>query len=276
MLNTSRSQMVRLLVLGAFAIIMVFPFWYMAVISLEPNQLSLSYPPQLIPHNPTFGNYAAAWTTNNFGGYFVRSVYVSVLSTAIGTFVACAAAFVVSRFKFVGRNLIYRVFLVSMMIPGMTFIVPQFKLLRELGLLNSLIGLILVYSAGMIPFTTFLMKGFFDDIPLELEDAVLIDGGGKWTLFARVMMPMAIPSLVTAILFNFMGGWDEFVQALTFLQDPNKFTLPIALQMFQGQHSTQWGWFFAAAIIQTGPIIIMFIIFQRHIVKGIMAGAIKG
>lgn len=276
MLNSSRAQAARFFVLAAFAIVMVFPFWYMAVVSLEPNQLSLSYPPRLLPLNPSVSNYVAAWQTNDFAGYFLRSLYVSVVSTALGTFVACAAAFVVSRFRFVGRNLIYRVFLISMMIPGMTFIVPQFKLLHQLGLLNSLTGLILIYSSGMVPFTTFLMKGFFDDVPLELEDAVLIDGGGKWTLFARIMMPMAIPSLVTAILFNFMGGWDEFIQALTFLQNPSKFTLPIALQLFQGQHSTQWGEFFAAAIIQTGPIIVMFIIFQRHIVKGIMAGAIKG
>lgn len=276
MFSSSRSQSIRFAILLVFAIIMVFPFWYMAVVSLEPNQLSLQYPPQLLPNNPSFVNYVGAWTSNDFGGYFLRSVYVSVVSTVLGTFIACSAAYVISRFKFVGRNLIYRVFLVSMMIPGLTFILPQFKLMKQLGLLNSLTGLILIYTAGMIPFTTFLMKGFFDDVPLELEDAVLIDGGGKWTLFARIMMPMAIPSLVTAVLFNFMGGWDEFTQALTFLQDPSKFTLPIALMLFQGQHSTQWGEFFAAALIQTAPIIVMFIIFQRHIVKGIMSGAVKG
>ena len=276
MLNSARSQTVRFLLLIPFAIVMVFPFWYMTVLSLEPNQLSLAYPPQLLPNHPSFANYLAAWQTNDFGGYFLRSVYVSVTSTVIGTSVACAAAFVVSRYRFAGRNLLYRVFLVSMMIPGMTFIVPQFKLLQMLGLLNTLTGLILIYSAGMIPFTTFLMKGFFDDIPLELEEAVLMDGGGKWILFVRVMMPMAVPSLVTAVLFNFMGGWDEFIQALTFLQYPTKFTFPIALELFQGQHSTQWGEFFAAALIQTAPIVIMFIIFQRHIVKGIMAGSVKG
>lgn len=276
MLTSSRTQTVRFLLIAAFSIVMVFPYWYMAVISLEPNQLSLSPTPQFWPQHPSFINYVTAWQTNDFAGYFMRSVYVTVVSTALGTFMACAAAFVVSRFRFIGRNTLYRVFLVSMMIPGMTFIVPQFKLLNQLGLLDSLTGLILIYSAGMVPFTTFLMKGFFDDIPLELEDAVLIDGGGKWTLFARIMMPMAIPSLVTALLFNFMGGWDEFIQALTFLTDPNKFTLPIALQLFQGQHSTQWGEFFAAAIIQTLPVIVIFMIFQRHIVKGIMAGAVKG
>jgi len=276
MWSNSKATTVRFLILLAFAVVMVFPFWYMAVVSLEPNQLSLQYPPELLPKHPSFINYIGAWETNDFGGYFLRSLYVSVVSTVCGTLFASAAAFVFSRFHFVGRKTIYRVFLMSMMIPGMTFILPQFKLMKELGLLNHLYGLILVYTSGMIPFTVFLLKGFFDDIPLEIEDAVLMDGGGKWTLFTRIMMPMALPSLVTAVLFNFMGGWDEFTQALTFLQDPNKFTLPIALQLFQGQHSTQWGEFFAAAIIQTAPIIIMFVIFQRYIVKGIMAGAVKG
>ena len=272
----SKSTMLRFLLIIAFAVVMVFPFWYMAVVSLEPNQLSLVYPPEFFPHHPSFANYVAAWQTNNFAGYFMRSLYVSVVSTALGTFIACGAAFVVSRYRFFGRNVIFAVFMGSMMIPGMTFILPQFDLMKYLGLLNHLYGLIFIYTSGMIPFTTFLMKGFFDDVPLELEDAVLIDGGSKWTEFIRIMMPMALPSLVTAVLFNFMGGWDEFTQALTFLQNPNKFTLPIALMMFAGEHGTQWGEFFAAAIIQTMPIIVMFVIFQRHIVRGIMAGAIKG
>lgn len=276
MLSTANGKTTRLLILAVFAVIMVYPYWYMLVVSLEPNQMSLSYPPPLLPNHPSLANYLGAWQTNNFGGYFMRSLYVSVVSTAIGTLSACGASFVVSRYRFIGRNIIYRVFLISMMIPSMTFIFPQFKLLKELGLLNSLTGLILIYSASSIPFTTFLMKGFFDDIPLELEDAVLMDGGGKWSLFCRVAMPMALPSLVTAVLFNFMGGWDEFTQALTFLQDPNKFTLPIALMLFQGQHSTQWGEFFAAAVIQTAPLVILFVVFQRHIVKGIMSGAVKG
>ncbi|MCL6547553.1 MAG: carbohydrate ABC transporter permease [Alicyclobacillus sp.] len=276
MRDTRSSTAVRFFVLLVFAIVMVFPYWYMVVVSLRPFQYSLQYPPELLPVHPSLANYVMAWQTNNFSGYFLRSLYVSVVSTVLGTLIACAAAFVVSRYRFVGRRVIYYVFLGSMMIPSMTFILPQFKLMKALGLLNSLAGLILIYTSGMIPFTTFLMKGFFDDIPLELEEALLMDGGGKWALFTRVMLPMAVPSLVTAVLFNFMGGWDEFTQALTFLQNPNKFTLPIALMLFQGQHSTDWGQFFAAAVIQTLPIIVMFIVFQRHIVKGIMAGAVKG
>lgn len=275
-MKSSRGRVVRFIVLAVFSLVMIYPYWYMFVISLSPNQLALVYPPPAIPTHLTLSNYIQAWTHNDFSGYFMRSVYVTVVSVIIGTGSACAAAFVISRYKFVGRKVFFLVILGSMMIPSMTFIFPQFKELKQLGLLNSLTGLIFIYAAGMIPFTLFLMKGFFDDVPKELEDAVLIDGGGKWVFFSRIVMPMSGPSLVTAILFNFMGGWDEFVQALTFLQNPNKFTLPIALQLFQGQHGAQWGEFFAAALIQTAPVVILFLIFQRHIVKGLLLGSIKG
>lgn len=248
----------------------------MFVISLKSNTLALTYPPPFFPTHPSFSNYIQAWLNNDFSGYFLRSIYVTVASTILGTLSACGAAFVFSRYRFVGRKILFRIFLVSMMIPGITFILPQFQLMKSLGLLNSLTGLFLIYAAGMIPFTTFLMKGFFDDVPKELEESVKMDGGGKWTFFSRIMMPMSVPSLVTALIFNIMAGWDEFLQALTFLKDPNKFTFPIALMLFQGQHGADWGQFFAASLIQTAPIVLLFLIFQKHIVKGLLHGSIKG
>lgn len=249
---------------------------HMPVLAFTPNESALKYPPQLWPFHPTLSNYVQAWQSNNFQLYFLHSLWVSVISTLLGTIIACAAAFVISRFRFFGRKLIYMIFLGSMMVPSMTFILPQFKEMEHLHLLNSLNGLLLVYTAGMIPFTTFLMKGFFDEVPKEIEDAVVMDGGGKWTLFWRIMMPMALPSLVTAVLFNFMGGWDDYTLALTFINDPHKWTLPIALQLFQGQHTSAWGMIFAASVIQVLPIIAIFIAFQRHIIRGLMAGAVKG
>lgn len=276
MFNSSRIRKIRFIIVAAFAVFMLYPFWYMIIVSLKHNTVLLSYPPPFLPSHPTLSNYVKAWTNNDFGGYFLRSLYVTIASTILGTLSACGAAFVFSRYRFYGRKVLFRIFLVSMMIPTLTFILPQFQLMKSLHLLNSLTGLFLIYAAGMIPFTTFLMKGFFDDIPRELEESVLVDGGGKWVFFSRIAMPMSVPSLVTAVLFNFMVGWDEFLQALTFLKDPQKFTFPIALMFFQGQHSTEWGQFFAASLIQTVPVVILFVIFQRHIVKGLLLGSVKG
>lgn len=276
MFTRPRDRVLRFIPLFIFAVVMVFPFYYMVVLSFSPNDMTLTYPPQFFPLHATIVNYIQAWRSNDFGLYFLHSVWVSVISTALGTIIASGAAFVISRYRFFGRNLIYRVFLASMMVPSMTFILPQFKLMEHLHLLNTLNGLLLMYTAGMIPFTTFLMKGFFDEVPQELEDAIMVDGGTKWTLFWRIMMPMALPSLVTALLFNFMAGWDDYTLALTFINNPQKWTLPIALQLFQGQHSSAWGMVFAASVIQVLPIILIFLFFQRHIVKGLIAGAIKG
>lgn len=269
-------RVVKYTVLLFIAVIMALPLWYMFITSLKPFAYVLTYPPQLWPVHPTFQNYIDAWTSNNFARYFVNSVIVSIVSTILGTLIAAAGAFAISRYRFVGKKLIYSMFVASMMIPNITFIVPQFKMMKHLGLLDSLTGLILIYAAGMIPMTTFLVKGFFDEVPQELEEAVLIDGGGLFTLFFRMMMPMALPALATALIFNFMGSWEEFIMSFTFINDPSKWTLPISIALFQGEHTTQWGMVFAASMIQTVPVIAIFLIFQRFIIKGILAGAVKG
>ena len=274
--DSAVTTFARYFILIAFALVMILPMWYLLVTSFKPHAYVLSTPPDLFPTHITFSNYAKAWESNNFSNFFRNSIVVSVIATVVGTLVSSAAAFVISRSQFVGRKLFYSLLLGSMMIPSMTFIVPQFKMMKQFGLLNSLVGLILIYSAGMIPFTTFLMKGFFDEVPKELEDSVLIDGGGKFTLFSRIMMPMALPSLATAFIFNFMGTWDEFTLAITFIDDPSKWTLPIAIMLFQGQHATEWGIVFAASVTAILPVILVFLVFQRFIIKGIMSGAVKG
>lgn len=274
-MTSSRATIMRFVFLLLFGIVMVAPFWYMVVVSLEPNTASLTYPPHLWPQHPSFDNYVSTWNTGGFAGSFMRSVIVSVASTVLGTAAACMFSYVVARYRFFGRNLLFYVLVGSMMIPTMTFLLPQFDLMKSLHLLNSLPGLILIYAAGTVPFTVFLMKGFFEEIPHEIEDAVSIDGGGRWTMFLRIALPLSAPILVTVFIFNFMGGWEEFVMALTFLNNPDKFTMPIALMFFQSEHGTQWGEFFAAAVYQTLPLIVMFIIFQRRIV-GVMGSAVKG
>lgn len=271
----SRASLIRCAVLLVFGVVMVFPFWYMVVVSLSPNTASLKYPPVLWPQNVSFANYATAWETGGFAGDFFRSAYISVTSTLLGTAAACFFSFAIARYRFFGRRVFFYTLLGSMMIPTMTFLLPQFDLLKALGLLNSIPGLILIYAAGSVPFTVFMLKGFFEEIPVELEDAVSLDGGGRWTMLLRVVLPLAGPALVTVLLFNFMGGWEEFVMALTFLDDPSKFTMPIALMLFQNQHSTQWGEFFAAAVYQTLPLVVLFLIFQRRII-GVLGGAVKG
>ncbi|MGH2346595.1 MAG: carbohydrate ABC transporter permease, partial [Chloroflexota bacterium] len=154
-------------------------------------------------------------------------------------------------------------------------IIPQFVLASHLHLTNSRLGLVLVYAAGMA-FSVFLLRSFFEELSQELMDAASIDGCGVWLTFARIALPLARPALAAATIFSFLGNWDEFTWAITSLNDQRLYTLPIAIQQFQSAHTTQWGIVFAASTIAVVPVMVVFLIFQRHFIRGVSAGAVKG
>jgi multiple sugar transport system permease protein len=262
-----------LLILGA--VIMMLPFLFMVVTALQPGTYVLSIPPNFWPSHPTLQNFVDVWSANNFGRYFLNSAIVATTSTVITVMFSSMIAFTFARYTFPGKTPLYYTMLVTLMLPTLVLIIPQFVLAKNLHLLNSLQGLIVVYSAG-IPLYVFLLRGFFEDIPQDLADAAAIDGAGIWTLYWRIMMPLARPALATVTIFSFLGNWDEFTWALTSISDSNLFTLPIALQFFQGQHGTQYGLVFAASLIVVLPVVAVFVVFQRHFIKGIMSSAVKG
>ena len=185
-------------------------------------------------------------------------------------------AYAFARFQFPGKEVIFFIFLLVLMVPNIIAIIPQFLLAKTLGLRNSLIGLILFYVSGSIPFNVFLLRGFFETLPRELEEAMLIDGGSYFTIFFRMVLPLSTPALATVAIFSFLGFWDEYVQALTFIDNPVKRTLPIAIAQFQGQHGTEWGLVFAASLIAIIPVILVYISMQRYFTGGLTTGAFKG
>jgi multiple sugar transport system permease protein len=157
----------------------------------------------------------------------------------------------------------------------MMLIIPQFLLARDLHLLNSLPGLVPFYVGTAVAFNTFLLSGFFESLPAELDEAMIIDGAGAWRRFWNLALPLSKPALATCAIFAFLGSWDEFVWALTVINDPDQRTLPIAIALFQGQHSTSWGLVFAASIIAIVPVLAIYVAFQRYFVAGITSGALK-
>lgn len=253
---------------------MMIPFLYTISTALKPN--AFVFTPEFIPRNPTLDNFSTAWNSNNFQRYFLNSLKVATISSLLTVFVATTQAYAFARMQFPGKNLVFNLYLVTMMIPSMLFIIPQFLQARELGLLNTHLGLILIYVVGSIPFQTFLLRGFFESIPRSIEEAAFVDGAGRFTTFARVVLPLAGPAVGTSMIFSFLGNWDEFTWALTIINDTSLRTLPIALRLFQGQHANQWGLVFAASLIAIVPVIIVFIVFQRSFVKGVAAGGVKG
>lgn len=264
------------LVIGAA--IMVTPFIYMVSISFTPNSYVLTMPPQFIPDDATLDNYTQALSVQDIPRYFLNSLIVATASTALSVLLSAMMAFAFARFTFPGREAIFRVLLIGLMIPAIMLLVPQFVLAKHLGVLNSFAGLIIFYVAGSLALNTFLLRGFFEALPGELDQAMQVDGASAWTRFWRLAIPMAKPGLATATIFTFLGCWDEFAWALTIINDPEFRTLPIAIRLLagQGNNAVQWGVVFAASVLAVIPVIAVFLIFQRHFVQGLTAGAVKG
>ncbi|MDB5082587.1 MAG: transporter permease [Chloroflexi bacterium] len=263
------------IVLIFWSILSVAPLLYMVSTAFKPNQYVFEFPPKFIPENPTTENFEQAWNSNNFGLYFSNSLVVSVAATAIILVLSSMMAFAFARYSFPGRTTLFYAILGTMMVPGLVLIIPQFVLAKNLLLLNSLHGLVVAYSANSAV-NIFFLRGAFEEIPQDLQDAAAIDGAGIWATFWRIMLPLVKPSLAAMAIFSFMGAWDEFTWALTSIQDETLRTLPIGLRLFQQSHGTQWGLVFAASLIAVVPVIIVFLIFQRYFIQGISSGAVKG
>jgi multiple sugar transport system permease protein len=281
MLTTSRSQqrtfnLIILLILCLGVVIAVAPMLYMISTAFKGAAYVQEFPPRFIPENPTLENFQVAFTSRNFGRAFLNSTGVAVSTSFLVTVLASMMAYAFARFEFAGKNIIFYSLLVMLMVPGVVLIIPQFILAKNLGLLNSLPGLILVYSAGPLAFNTFLLRGFFENLPRELEESAVIDGANPFTIFLRVILPLATPAISTVAVFSFLGAWDEYVLALNFITDESLRTLPIAIANFRGQHATNWGLVFAGSLTAVLPTVLLFIFFQRYFIQGLTSGAVRG
>jgi arabinogalactan oligomer/maltooligosaccharide transport system permease protein len=211
-----------------------------------------------------------------FWRQLMNSVFVALITTLLGVFLACTAAYAFSRFRFPGKDAGLMSFLISQMFPGTLMMIPLYILMSRLGLLNSLLGLTLVYSTTSIPFCVWMLKGYFDTIPKEIEEAALMDGASRTLIFVKIILPLARPAIAVTALFSFMTAWNEFILAATFMNDERSYTLPVMLQRFVGSHNTEWGHFAAGAIIVSVPIVLLFFLLQKHLVGGLTAGSVKG
>ena len=208
--------------------------------------------------------------------YFLNSLFVAVTSTALTVLVSGLLAYAFARLKFPGREALFYILLLGMMIPPVMLIIPQFLVAKSLQLFNSHLGLILVYVTMNLSMQTFLLRGFFESLPRELEEAALIDGGNRWTIFWRIVLPLSRPGLAVVTIFTFLYSWDEFPWAHVAIKETTRRTLPIAIALFQSEHLTEWGQVFAASIVALVPVVIVFVVFQRHFIRGIASTGLKG
>lgn len=270
--QTRRLALLTVAILGAA--ISSIPFVYMLGTAVKPHAFVLE--PTFWPTEPTLENFGRAIGQAGFGRAFANSLIVASAATILSVGLSSMIAFAIARFSFPGRNALYYGLLLLLTVPALVLIIPQFVLAKNLGLLNSLHGLILVYAASAIAFNVFLLRGFFEEIPADLFEAAQIDGASVWQQYRYLGLPLARPALATVVIFTFLGAWDEFTWAVTSLNDANLYTLPVALRFFQRAHGTEWGLVFAAATIAVVPVVLVFLAFQRHFVAGLALGGSKG
>ena len=235
-----------------------------------------------VPTEITLEHYAEVVGSRDFNGrplfwrIVLNSLVVSVATTLIGLFLASTSAYAFSRLRFPGRKTGLMMFLVVQMFPATLIMIPLYVILDRLGLLDSLAGLVLVYSTTAIPFCVWMLKGYFDTIPREIEEAAWIDGATRFQMFWRIVLPLSRPALAVTALFSFMTAWNEYILAETFLSRETSYTLPVMLQHYVGSHSTQWGKFAAGAVLVSVPVMALFYLLQKHLVSGLTAGSVKG
>jgi multiple sugar transport system permease protein len=270
------TRIVTYILLIGGVVIVALPFWYMLITSVKPQSLIFEMPPKLWPSEVTLKNYTEAMGKDLFGLYFLNSLFVAITSTVSTVIISSMLAYAFARLDFPGKEVIFYIFLLGMMIPPVMLIIPQFIVAKFLNLYNSLAGLIVVYVTMNLSMQTYLLRGVFEDIPSDLEEAALMDGASRWIIFWRVIIPLSRPGLAVVTIFTFLYSWNEFPWAHVAIKETTRRTLPIAIALFQGQHLTEWGQVFAASIFALVPVVTVFIIFQRYFIRGIATTGLKG
>ena len=254
----------------------LFPLYWLLKIAVTPDALIYSEGTRLWPSALTWDNFSTVLFATDFLSYFSNSLIVSLGTAFCTTLIAAGAGYAFSRFVFAGKRIIIALMLVTQMFPLLMIIAPIYKIVADLGLLNSLTSLIVVYTAFNIPFATFLMQSFFDGIPKDLEEAAMMDGCTRFQALRKVIFPLTLPGLGATLGFVFTAAWSELLFALMLISRNESMTFPVGLLTFVSKFSVDWGQMMAAGVLALIPSCLFFIFIQRYLVQGLTSGAVKG
>lgn len=258
------------------SIVMLAPFAWMLSTSLKLPEEVHSRSPVWIPKKPTLTNYAHVWNETMFSRWFTNSLIVALLTTFFSMALSITAAYAISRLRFKGRK-VYSIWLLyTQMIPHVFLLLPLFLIIRSLGLINTYTALVITNATFSLPFCVWMLKGYFDTIPLDLEEAARIDGCSHIGAMWRIILPLSAPGIAAVGLYSFIVSWQEYMFSLTFARSSTMRTLPVGISLMLGDTRVLWGRLMAASVLVTIPVAIAFIYLQKHLVQGLTSGAVKG
>ncbi len=265
------------------SIIAIYPVLRVVTISLRPNDTLLTTDLRIIPENATLDNYKEVLfgspEKNRKSDFFLwlwNSISIVTVTSFISMILAAVSAYAFSRFKFPGRAAGLVFLLTTQMIPAGMLLLPLFIMLAQLKMINTALGLIIAYSVSSVPLTIWTLKGYYDTIPVDLEEAALIDGASRFTVFTKIILPLSTPALAIAFLFSFMGGWSEYLVARVVLQKNEIFTWPLGIFTYAQQFTVSWGQFSAASVLIAIPIMALFLYSSKWLISGLTLGSVKG
>lgn len=259
------------LIIGAS--IMFIPFIWMITTALKPNNEIFTNPPTFLPRNPNWKNFVIAWESGNYTRYLINTLIISILTTVITLFISSLAGYTFAKFQFKGRNILFFLFLGTMMVPMQVTMIPVFLMVSKLRILNTYWAVVLPLSANA--FGVFLMRQYMMTIPTEMIEAARIDGCSEFRTFLQIVLPLTKPALTTLGSLTFLAAWNEFLWPLIMLDSPDMMTLQVALTQFQGQYEIKWNLLMATSALSIIPILLIFIVFQRYLVEGIAMSGLK-
>jgi multiple sugar transport system permease protein len=262
--------------LGIMLVMVLFPFYWMTITSFKNEDQMRSLVSMFWPAPAVLENYVQLLTKTDFTVWFRNSAVVAVSSTLLATAIGTIGAYALARLRFLGRAFLSSTVLITYLVPPAILFIPLYAQIRMLGLSDSLAGLIATYPSFTVPFVTWLLMGYFESIPVELEEAAMIDGATRFRAFRVIILPLAAPGLLAAGLYAFTQAWNEFLYALVFITDVKQRTLPVGISGFITGDVYGWGYLMAGAVLTTLPVIIVYIYLQKYMVEGLTAGSVKG
>ena len=259
------------------ALIAIFPLLWMLSSSFKSYEEVYASPPTLLPLKPTLRNYKELLTLTHFETYFLNSTIVAGVATILSVFIGAIGAYSLTRLRNRVTKYFSRMVLATYMFPRILLVIPLFIIIIGLGLSNTRIGLALTYVTFTLPFALWMLRSYFAAIPIELEEAALVDGASRWKTFSLIVLPLALPGMIATSVFSFIVAWNEYLFALVFISSDEYRTLPLGIAILFGESGMfSWGMLMAASVLVTVPVIIFFIFIQKRLISGYMAGAVKG